>query len=215
MVNSKSVVGIEPGNSGMVIGYQVDESIHLVSWVLHRNDHTDTQVHGQVSVLNQFPIEPGCEDYSFLDKCVKDIEHCLDSVLKDSVNTLELDAYLMMLMPCLFQSLHVSYAWLVSFLIILDCSLLLVSNLIKYGARVGHFFYLHHRQVKYQPQYFSSQPEELGFKTSPPDIITLNPANKKTDWSFLLLYWHWCSCHFRHTTDYFMNQNCSCWYSCL
>ena len=36
IVNTKSVVGIKPGDSGGVIGYQVDEFTHTqVSWVLH------------------------------------------------------------------------------------------------------------------------------------------------------------------------------------
>ena len=47
---------------------------------------------GKVSTLIHFPLEPGCEDYSFLDKEVKDFEQDLDSLLTDSIDTPELDA---------------------------------------------------------------------------------------------------------------------------
>ena len=46
---------------------------------------------GKVSTLTHFPFEPGCEDYSFLDQPVEDLEHGLDSILMESFNTPELD----------------------------------------------------------------------------------------------------------------------------
>ena len=67
-VNSKSVVGVKPGDSGVVIGYQVDEFTCLwsvecfVAWL-----HIYPGFMGKVSALTCFPLEPGCEDYSFLD----------------------------------------------------------------------------------------------------------------------------------------------------
>ena len=48
----------------------------------------------KVSSLTHFPLEPGCEDYSFLDKAKVDFEQGLDSILSDPVETLELDASL-------------------------------------------------------------------------------------------------------------------------
>ena len=41
----------------------------------------------QVRCLNHFPLESGCEDYSFLDQAVEDIEDGLDSILTDHINT--------------------------------------------------------------------------------------------------------------------------------
>ena len=36
-----------------------------------------------MSTLTHFPFEPGCKDYSFLDKAVEDLKHGLDSILTD------------------------------------------------------------------------------------------------------------------------------------
>ena len=49
---------------------------------------------GKVSSLTHFPLEPGCEDYAFLDQAVADFEQGLDSILTDSLETLELDTSL-------------------------------------------------------------------------------------------------------------------------
>ena len=49
---------------------------------------------GKVSTFTHLPLEPGCEDYSFLDQALEDFEHRLYSILTDSVNTPELDASL-------------------------------------------------------------------------------------------------------------------------
>ena len=46
---------------------------------------------GKVSSLTHFPLEPGCEDYAFLDQAVTDFEQRLDSILTDSLKTPELD----------------------------------------------------------------------------------------------------------------------------
>ena len=81
----------------------------------------------KVSTLAHFLLEPCCEGYSFLNKTFKDFGHGPDSILMDSVDSSELEVSLMSLMPCL-QGI---YAWLVPLLIILDCSLLLASNLIN------------------------------------------------------------------------------------
>ena len=49
---------------------------------------------GKVSSLTHFPLEPGCEDYAFLDQAVTDFEQGLDSILTDSLETPDLDTSL-------------------------------------------------------------------------------------------------------------------------
>ena len=65
------MVGIQPNDSGVVIGYQVNEFTHTASakqFVAH--SHIYPRFMGKVSSLTQLPLEPGCEDYSFLDQAV-------------------------------------------------------------------------------------------------------------------------------------------------
>ena len=69
MVNFESVMGIKPGDCGVVIGYQVDEFTHTWSgeqYVAH--SHIYPGFTGKLTSLTHFPLEPGCEDYSFLDR---------------------------------------------------------------------------------------------------------------------------------------------------
>ena len=47
-----------------------------------------------MSILPHFPLELGCEDYSFLDQAVEDFEHVLGSFFTDFVDRLELDVSL-------------------------------------------------------------------------------------------------------------------------
>ena len=49
---------------------------------------------GNVSSLTHFPLEPGREDYSFLDQAMADFEQSLDSILTNSCETPELDTSL-------------------------------------------------------------------------------------------------------------------------
>ena len=49
---------------------------------------------GKGSTLTNFPPEPGCEDYSFVDQAMGDFGHGQDSILTDSINTSKLDASL-------------------------------------------------------------------------------------------------------------------------
>ena len=85
-------MGIKPDDSGVVSGYQVDEFTHTWSseW-LAAHSHIYPGFMGKVSSLTHFPLEPGCEDYSFLDESVADFEQGLGSILTDSNQTLELD----------------------------------------------------------------------------------------------------------------------------
>ena len=55
--------------------------------------------------------------------------------------------HLMNLMSLLLQSLQGSNIWLLSLLILLNCHLLLASNLINYAARLGYYVCLYHWHV--------------------------------------------------------------------
>ena len=94
---------------------------------------------GKVSLLTHFPLEPGCEDYTFLDQAVADFEQGLDSILTDSIKMPELDTSLdepdAITSSVLFW---VSPLKLVLFLMLHNCSLLLALGLINCGARLGY-----------------------------------------------------------------------------
>ena len=140
VVDSDSVMGIKPGDSSVVIGYQVDEFTRTWSaeqFVAH--SHIYPGFTGKVSSLTHFPLEPGCEDYAFLDQAVADFEQGLDSILTDSLETLELDTSLE---EPDAQFLLGFSTWLVPILIILSHSLLLAFILINCGARLGLFLQL-------------------------------------------------------------------------
>ena len=92
-VNSKSVVGIKLGDSFVLIGCQFDECTYNLSvecfivW-----SYIYPGVMGQVSTPIHFPLEPGCEDCFLFDQAVNDLEHHLNSILRDTFDTPELDA---------------------------------------------------------------------------------------------------------------------------
>ena len=91
-VNSGSVMGIKPGDSGVVIGYQVDE--FTCTWSAKQfvaHSHIYPGFTCKVSSLTHFPLEAGHEDYAFLDQPVADFEQGWDSILTDSLKTPELD----------------------------------------------------------------------------------------------------------------------------
>ena len=90
MVDSESVMGVKPGDSGVVIGYQVDDFTCTWSadWFV-AHSHIYPGFTGKVSSLTHFPLEPGCEDYSFLEQAVADFEQGLDSTHTDSLETPE------------------------------------------------------------------------------------------------------------------------------
>ena len=75
MVDSESAMDIKPGDSGVVIGYQVDEFTCTWSaeWFV-AHSHIYPGFTGKVSSLTHFPLELGCEDYSFLDQDIADFE---------------------------------------------------------------------------------------------------------------------------------------------
>ena len=141
-VNSDSVMGIKPGDSGVVIGYQVDE--FTCTWSAEQfvaHSHIYPGFTGKVSSLIHFPLEPGCEDYAFLDQAVADFEQGLDSILTDSLETPELDTSLEE-PDAITSSVSSGFLHSVPFLIILSCSLLLAFILINCDARLGLFLHL-------------------------------------------------------------------------
>ena len=64
-----NLVGIKPGDSSVVIGYQVNEFACTWSaeWFVSCS-HIYPGFTGKVSSLTHYPLEPGCEDYFFLDE---------------------------------------------------------------------------------------------------------------------------------------------------
>ena len=95
VVNSESVMGIIPGDSSVMIGYHVDEFTH--TWSAEQfvaYCHIYPGFTGTVSSLTHFPLESGCEGYAFFNQAVADFEQGLDSILNDSLETLELDTFL-------------------------------------------------------------------------------------------------------------------------
>ena len=89
------MLGVKPGDSSVVIGYQVDEFTH--TWSAEQFvacSHIYPGFTGKLSSLTHFPMEPGCEDYAFLDQAVADFKQGLDSILTDSLKTPELDTSL-------------------------------------------------------------------------------------------------------------------------
>ena len=95
MANSASVMGIKLGDSGVVIGYQVDE--FTCTWSAEQfvaHSHIYPGFTGKVSSLTHFPLEWQYEDYTFLDQAVADFEQGFDSILTDSFETPELDTSL-------------------------------------------------------------------------------------------------------------------------
>ena len=189
VVNPDSVLAIKPGDSGVVIGYQVDE--FTCTWSAERfvaRSHIYPGFTGKVSSLTHFPLEPGCEDYAFLDQVVADFEQGLDSILTDSLETPDLDTSLQESdavtssvssgflhsvstisdnsKPQLAPSIHTHKLWCQARDLLTPVSLatkMSASKLIRY---------------------FSSHPAAFGFWAStPPDNISLNSANRKVDQS--------------------------------
>ena len=65
MVDSKSVVSVKPGDSGVKIGYQIEFTHTWSSECFTVQSHIYSCFTGKMSTLTHFPFEPGCEDYSF------------------------------------------------------------------------------------------------------------------------------------------------------
>ena len=199
-VDSDSVMGIKPGDSGMVIGYQVDEFTRTwsaESFVAH--SHIYPGFTGKVSSLTHSSLEPGCEDYAFLDQAVADFEQGLNSILTDSLETPELntsteepDAITSSVSsgflhsvstlsdnskPQLAPSIRTHKLWCQARALLAPVSLATMISTSKLIC------------------YFSSHPVAFGFQAStPPDNISLNSAYRKNDQS-LSDFSDWSGCH--------------------
>ena len=188
-VNSETVMGVKPGYSIVVIGYQVDEFTHNWSaeqFVAH--SHIYPGFTGKMSSLTHFSLEPECEDYAFLDQAVADFEQDLDSILTDSLKTLELDISLDE-PDAITSSVSSEFLCLVSTLS--DNSKLQLAPSIhtrKLWCQARTLLAPVSLATKMSASklmcYFSSHPAAFGFLAStPPDNITLNSANRKADQS--------------------------------
>ena len=187
-VDSESVMGVKPGDSSVVIGYQIDEFTCTWSaeWFA-----ACSQIYpgftGKVSSLTHFPLEPGCEDYTFLDQAVADFEQGLDSILTDSLETPELDTSLQESDAITSSSVSSGFHHSVSTLSdnsklqlapsICSCKLWCQARdllaPVSLATKMSASKLIH---------YFSSHPAAFGFWAStPPDNISLNYANRKAD----------------------------------
>ena len=87
------MLDMKPGDSGMVIGYHVDEFTQI--WLV---EHFVAQLPiypgftGIMVSLTHFPLELGCEDYSFLDQAIVHFEQGPDFIITDSIETPVMDA---------------------------------------------------------------------------------------------------------------------------
>ena len=183
------MIGIKPGDSSVVIGYQVADFTHTRSaeqFVAH--SHIYPGFTGKVSSLTHFPLEPGCEDYAFLDQAVADFEQGLDSILIDSLETPEWDTSLDE--PDVITS-SVSSGFLHSVSTLSDNSKPQLASSIhtcklRCQARALHAPVSVATKMSASKliHYFSSHPAAFEFQAStPPDNITLNSANRKADQS--------------------------------
>ena len=188
-VNSESAMGVKPGNSGVVIGYQVHEFTDTWSaeqFVAH--SHIYPEVTGKLSSLPLFPLEPGCEDYSFLGQATVDFEQGMDSILTNSLETRELDASLDK-PDAIPSSVSLGFLCLVSTLS--DNSKLQLAPSIRthklwcqVGALLAPVPLATMMSASKLIHYVSSHPAAFGFQSlTPLDNITLTSANRKADQS--------------------------------
>ena len=189
VVDPDSVMGIKLGDSGVVIGYQVDE--FTCTWSAEQFVacfHIYPRFTGKVSSLTHFPLEPGCEDYAFLYQAVTDFEQGLDSILNNSLETLDLDTSLQE-SDAITSS--VSSGFLHSVSTISDNSKLQLAPSIhtrklwcQARALLAPVSLATKMSASKLIRYFSSHPAVFGFQASTPlDNISLNSANGKVDQS--------------------------------
>ena len=141
-----------------------------------------------MSSLTHFPLE-WCEDYAFLDQAVADFEQGLDSILTDSLETLELDISLDE--PDAVTSSSLSSVFLHFVSTLSDNSKLQLAPSIhthklwcQARALLAPVSLATKMSASKLIHYFSSHPAAFGFRAStPPDNISLNSANRKADQS--------------------------------
>ena len=188
-VDSESVMGVKPGDSCVVIGYQVDE--FTCTWSAEQfvaHSHIYPQFTGKMSSLTHFPMESGCEDCPFLDQAMADFEQDLDSMLTNSLETPELDTS--MDEPDAIPS-SVSSGFLCSVSTLSDnskpqlapsirshklwCQARALLAPVSLATKMSASKFIH---------YFSSHPAAFRFQSSTPlDNITLTSAKRKADQS--------------------------------
>ena len=172
-VNSESVMSVKLGETGLVIGYEVDGFV--------AGSHIYSGFTGKVLSFTPFLLELGCEAYSFLDEAVVDFEQGLDSILLTiSLETQELDTS-MDDPDAITSSVFSGLLHLVSTL----------SDLSKPHPAPSirsHKLWCQAKSLATKMSasklicYFSSHPVAFGFwSSSPPDNITLTSANRKAD----------------------------------
>ena len=184
MVDSESVMDVKPGDSGLVIGYHVDAFTHTWSaeWFV-AHSHIYPGFTGKVSSLTHFPLEPGCEDYCFLDQAMADFEQGLDSILTNSLETPELETSLDE--PDAITS-PVCSGFLHSVSTFFDTSKLQLAPSIRFCklwcqamALLAPVSLATKMSASKLNHYFSSHPAAFGFQSStPPDNSTISSANR-------------------------------------
>ena len=180
-------MGIKPCDSGVVIGYEIDEFTHtwFAEWFIGHS-HIYPGFNGKVSSLTHSPLEPGCEDYSCLVQAVADSYQGLDAILTNSLETPKLDTSLD---EADAITSAVSSGFLCSVSTLCDNSKLLLSPSIRshklwYQASTIHapLSLATKMSASKLILYFSSHPAAFRFQSStPPENITLTPANRRAD----------------------------------
>ena len=191
MVNSESAMGIKPGESGVLTGYQVDE--FTCTWSAEQfvaHSHIYPGFTGKVSSLTHFPLEPGCEDYSFLNQAIANFEQGLDSIITNSLETPELDTSLDE-PDAITSSVSSGFLHLVS--TFSDTSKPQLASSIwshklwcQARALLAPVPLATKMLASKLIHYFSSHPAAFRFSSSTPlDNITLSSANRKVGQSLL------------------------------
>ena len=126
MFNSESAIGIKPGDYGVVIGYQVDEFAHTWSaeWFV-AHSHIYPGFSGKLSLLTHFPWYQVVRIILFWTRLLLTLNKAW---IPSSLILLRHQYWTlpgMRLMPLHLQFLVDFFTWLVLFLIIINCSLLL------------------------------------------------------------------------------------------
>ena len=81
IVDSESVMSIQSGDPGVLIGHQVNGFTHIWSaeWFV-AHSHVNHGFTGKVPSLNHFLLQPGHGDFSFWDQAVVDFEQGFDFI---------------------------------------------------------------------------------------------------------------------------------------
>ena len=93
MIDCESVVGIIPDDSGIAIGYLVDEFTYI--WSAEHFialSHIYTCFMGKASTFTNFQLNQGVRIIPFLEQAAEDIQHGHDSIFTASLDTPELHA---------------------------------------------------------------------------------------------------------------------------